>query len=322
MVLMQRRSRSVLGIAVLGVAVLGIALFDGWPKIRATMNEISAGGPLDSSGRRARRDAIVTNALLGVLATFVIARLAPWGDYELAGTIVTVLLGAAGGIVIGKVFRPATLILVDLALIAIYLIVAFTPIMTPLTANWVRVDPLPTGVLDAVVVLSGGVKSDTALNSSAADRLIGGLELMRAGRGRRLVTTRVVLRFGDRMVSSDSDQARLVALASIEAPWDIVDNVHTTRDEAVNTAKLLLPVSAQSIVLVTSPLHTRRACAAFEAVGFRVICRPSRERDYATNPPHGKLDRLAALRSYGYEVAGMVKYWAKGWLRAGDKKSS
>src|SRR5215208_520755 len=115
------------------------------------MTEISSARPLDRSGRR---EAMATNALLGVLATFVMARLAPWGDFELAGTIVSVVLGAVGGILVGRLLRPATLIVLDVALLAIYLVVALTPIMTPLAAKWVRVDPLPAGELDAVVVLS------------------------------------------------------------------------------------------------------------------------------------------------------------------------
>jgi hypothetical protein len=61
-------------------------------------------------------------------------------------------------------------------------------------------------------------------------------------------------------------------------------------------------------------MHTRRACAVFEAVGFRVVCQASRERDFVTDHPIGNRDRLAAVRAYGYEVMGMIKYRAKGWL--------
>jgi len=304
---MQRRSRS----------VLDIALFGGGPKIHATMNEISSGRRVDSSGPGVM---IATYALLGVLAALLIAQLAPWGDGDKAGTGVGLLVGAIAGVVVGRRIGPKLLIRLEVALLAIYLLIALTPIMTPVTGAWVRNDALPVDTLDAIVVLSAGVKSDSALNSTAADRLISGLELMREGRARRLVTTRQVEDYGwgwgwrPRIINSDADQRRLISLASVSGAWIVVDSVHTTRDEAVRSGARLLPAGARSIIVVTSPMHTRRACATFEAVGFRVVCRASRERDFATNPPAGNRDRLAALRAFGYEQLGMIKYRARGWL--------
>lgn len=278
-------------------------------------NEISSAGRVDSSGRGVT---IATNALLGVLAALVIAQLAPWGDGDKAGTGVGILVGAAVGVAAGRYIRPKLLIGLEVALLAIYLLIAQTPIMTPVTDHWVRNDPLPADTLDAIVALSAGVKSDSALNSTAADRLISALELMREGRARRLVTTRQIEDYGwrwrSRVINSDVDQRRLISLASVAGVWIVVDSVHTTRDEAVRSAARLLPEGARSIIVVTSPMHTRRACATFEAVGFRVVCRASRERDFATNPPVGNRDRLAALRAFGYEQLGMIKYRARGWL--------
>jgi uncharacterized SAM-binding protein YcdF (DUF218 family) len=296
--------------------VLDIALFGGGPKIQATMtNEISSARRVDSSGRGVT---IATNALLGVLAALVIAQLAPWGDGDKAGTGVGILVGAAVGVAAGRYIRPKLLIGLEVALLAIYLLIAQTPIMTPVTDHWVRNDPLPADTLDAIVALSAGVKSDSALNSAAADRLISALELMREGRARRLVTTRQIEDYGwrwrSRVINSDVDQRRLISLASVAGVWIVVDSVHTTRDEAVRSAARLLPEGARSIIVMTSPMHTRRACATFEAVGFRVVCRASRERDFATNPPVGNRDRLAALRAFGYEQLGMIKYRARGWL--------
>jgi uncharacterized SAM-binding protein YcdF (DUF218 family) len=295
--------------------VLDIALFGSGPKIQATMNEISSGRRVDSSGREnSRRLTIATNALLGVLAALLAAQLAPWGDGDVSGTSMSVLVGILGGVGIGFFRRSSFLVGLDIALLAVYLLVATTPIMTPLTERWVRIDKLPGDTLDAVIALSAGVKSDSALNTVAADRLISALELMRDGRGRRLLTTRQREEKNERMIVSDLDQRRLISLASLASTWTVVDSVHTTRDEAVRSAALLLPTGARSIIVVTSPMHTRRACAVFEAVGFRVVCRASRERDFVTDHPIGNRDRLAAVRAYGYEVMGMIKYRAKGWL--------
>ena len=279
------------------------------------MNEISSDRQGDSSGReRGRRLTIATSALLGVLAALLAAQLAPWGDADLAGTTLSVFVGIVGGVAVGFFRRSNLLVGLDLALLAVYLLIAMTPIMTPVTERWVRNDTLPADTLDAVIALSAGVKSDSALNAVAADRLISALELMRDGRGRRLLTTRQRDKTDERTINSDGDQRRLVSLASMAGAWTIVDSVHTTRDEAVQSANLLLPTGARSIIVVTSPMHTRRACAVFEAVGFRVVCRASRERDFVTNPPIGNRDRLAAVRALGYEVMGMIKYRSKGWL--------
>jgi uncharacterized SAM-binding protein YcdF (DUF218 family) len=293
--------------------VLDIALFGSGPKIQAEM-KISSYRRVDSSGfGRTRALSIATNALLGVLAALLMAQLAPWGDTDIGGTSVSVFVRIAGGIAIGFFSRFGVLVGLDLGLLGVYLLVAMTPVMSPFTGRWIRIDSLPADTLDAVIALSAGVKSDTALNVVAADRLIGALELMREGHGRRLVTTRQRQEMGNRKIDSDPDQRRLISLASVGA-WTSVDSVHTTRDEAMQTAALLLPSGARSIIVVTSPMHTRRACATFEAVGFRVVCRAARERDFVTNRPTGNRDRLAAVRAYGYEVMGMIKYRWKGWL--------
>jgi len=276
------------------------------------MIQISSGGRPDSNGRR---QTIATDALLGVLAAFVLAQLAPWANYEVAGTIVSVLVGAIAGVLIGRFFRPRVLITIDVALIVLFLVIAWTPIVVPFTSRWIRVDSLPAQPVDAVVVLSAGLMSDSALSANGADRLLTGLELIRGGHARRLVTTQVVEHHGDRPFTSDADQRELVTLAGIPSDqWTVVTGASTTHDEAVLTSRLLIPRGEKRIIVVTSPMHTRRGCAVFEAAGFTVVCRASRERDNVTNPPTGKHDRLAAFRAYGYELAGYLKYRSLGWL--------
>jgi len=295
--------------------VLDIALFGSGPKIQTTMNEISADRQGDSSGRERRRaSTIATNALLGVLASFLVAQLAPWGDGDVAATTGSLFAGMAAGVAIGFFGRPRILIILDASLLVVYLLVTPTDIVSQFTEKWVRIDPLPADTLDAVIALSAGIHTNSALNTVAADRLLSALELIRDGRARRLVTTRERQVINDRIIDSDRDQRRLISLASMERAWSVVDSVHSTHDEAVQIAALLLPSGARSIILVTSPMHTRRACAVFEAVGFRVVCRASLERDFVTNHPLGNRDRLAAIRAFGYEVMGMIKYHWKGWL--------
>ena len=74
------------------------------------------------------------------------------------------------------------------------------------------------------------------------------------------------------------------------------------------------PQGPRRVAVVTSPVHTRRACAKFEKLGSFVTCVPAREYEAATIAPARAPDRLAALREYLCEALGTVKYRsAGGW---------
>jgi uncharacterized SAM-binding protein YcdF (DUF218 family) len=211
---------------------------------------------------------------------------------------------------------PRVLFVVDGALFCVYLVVALSQVVSGPASKWVRADSLPPRPFDAVVVLSSGVRPDSSIDVDAVDRMLTGLALVKAGAAPRLITTRTEVEFNGHSASSDPDQLRLIRLAGVEAGWTVVDSVYSTRDEAVRIAQRLLPSGPKTIAVVTSPMHTRRACQVFEAVGFRVYCVPAREHEFRTWHPKSPSDRLAASREYLYERLGMVKYRWKGWLPA------
>jgi uncharacterized SAM-binding protein YcdF (DUF218 family) len=222
-----------------------------------------------------------------------------------------VLLSLLAGAAVGLLRGQWVLLGVDGFLALVYVTVAYTPIMSRVAPAWVRSDPIPANA-DAIVVLSGGVLSDSALNVEGTERLLSGLELFQRGVAPRLFTTHVKNEFPDGFRSSTPDQARLIGLAGATAAWTVLDSVHTTHDEAVRaTAKL--PEGARRIVLVTSPMHTRRACATFEMAGLKVACHPARGRYASTWRPLGPRDRLAAFADYLYERLGMIKYRWSHW---------
>src|SRR5262249_47973481 len=194
----------------------------------------------------------------------------------------------------------------------VYVAVAYTPIMSRLAPRWVRSDPIPAAA-DAIVVLSAAVLSDSALNVNGTERLLAGLELFQRGVAAPLFTPPVETDSPGGRRSSTPDQARLIALAGATAGWTVLDSVADTRDEALQTAAKL-GKGARRIVLVTSPMHTRRACATFEMVGFTVACYPARGRYASTWRPLVARDRIAAFADYIYEGLGMVKYRWKGWV--------
>ena len=209
------------------------------------------------------------------------------------------------------------LVIADVVLLCVLCFVAFTSVMPFLAHRWIRADSLPASV-DAVVVLSGDVTSGGALSAAAADRLITGLELVRRGVAPRLFTTRVAYRRYGIFRSSDADQRQLVELAGITDCWiPVTDDVRNTHDEALVVGRRLRQVGAHTIVLVTTPMHTRRACAVFESVGLRVYCVPAVERgeESETRTPLGEKDRLAAFKYYLYERLGWIGYRRRGWIK-------
>jgi uncharacterized SAM-binding protein YcdF (DUF218 family) len=255
-----------------------------------------------------------TGALLGALGGRLFA------DLGLAiatgqSTIAMIFAGLLVGLVVGWLAALKWLLIADAVLLAAYTVIALTPLAAHWSAEWVRSDAVPAHA-DAIVVPSSGVTSDTTLDVQGLDRLIEGLTLIHAGVSDRLITTRAVATLGSQQLSTEIDERRMIAL--VGAPrWDVVDTVHTTRDEAERVARLLPPNGpggSRLIVLVTSPMHTRRACATFEKVGLDVVCVPAREHDASRWHPRTPDERLAAFRSYLYERLAMVKYRFKHWV--------
>ena len=222
-------------------------------------------------------------------------------------TIVGMILGAWRG-------RRVLIALIELGAVAVFL-VSLTPASNIAIARWTRSDVMPDTTLSAVIVLSASVNGDTTISDEALDHLMTGLELIHAGKAQSLVTTTVNQPFPQRVVSSAPDQARVIGLFSGHVNWIRVPAGQSTRDEAVASARELLPRGINRIAVVASPLHTRRACATFEAMGFSVTCVPSRARALGGRDPGGwPPDRLRAFGTWIYEVAALAKYRAEGWI--------
>jgi uncharacterized SAM-binding protein YcdF (DUF218 family) len=218
------------------------------------------------------------------------------------------------GAIIGGLDRSRWLLVADVPLIALYFLVAGTPMMGAFARSWVRNDGFAAGPVDAIVILSSGLTTDTVLEATSTSRLLTGLDLFSRGVASRVVTTHVQRQSGAGSLSSIPDQRRLLRLAHAESSWVSLAPVQTTRDEADRAARILLPRGVKRIALVTSPLHTRRACATFERTGFSVVCVPARERDNDRWHPATADDRLASFTAYVYERLGSWRYRRKGWL--------
>lgn len=256
---------------------------------------------------------LVGAALLGYLCE----ELGFWAvigwDFSIYDILIFAAVGALGSS-FGRFVRA--LWIADVVLLGFTSLIQISPVMSGFTARWVRADSLPSGGVDAVVVLSSSVTSGATLHVSGSDRLLAGADLVRRGLAPRLITTRVSGAYPN--ITSDADQRRLIELAGVADRWILVpDHMRTTRDEMLVVRPRLRELGARRIAVVTSPLHTRRACATFERDGVGVTCVPALERSDQTRAPRYFLDRLAAFRGYLYERVGWWVYDRRGWVNAG-----
>lgn len=228
----------------------------------------------------------------------------------------TVLVAAALGALLALT-RVAIVVWVGTGLaVLVFLVMTLTPFVTSAlpTKTLVRSDKLPGEPLDAVIVLSGGITPDSMLAPEALDRLLAGLALMRDSVAPLLVVTEPRSRIDG--ATAATDQMRVRALVSRSFPTFMVDSVHTTRDEAVNSWRSLGERGVRRVAVVTSPLHTGRACATFEHVGFVVTCVSAPVRAYSIARARSGQERLAVLRAWLYEWAGTMEYRRRGWIGA------
>jgi uncharacterized SAM-binding protein YcdF (DUF218 family) len=262
-----------------------------------------------------RRRAALTGLLLGALGGFIFDAYKGWEYLHGSHAMTIIVIATLVGGVVGFVGWNAWLTWIDAALLASIFVAAYTPIMSVLAPRWVRSDSMPQHV-DAVMALSSTVRSNGRLSDDGLERLLYAVRLARADSSAILITSRVRVSFSGKRVNSDAEQALVAAEAGLSNRWIVVDSVNSTHDEALQAARVLLPRGKSRIAVVTTPMHTRRACATFEAVGFRVVCQAAPEHETVTWRPTEPPDRVAALADYVYELLGMVKYRARGWVRS------
>jgi uncharacterized SAM-binding protein YcdF (DUF218 family) len=214
---------------------------------------------------------------------------------------VSALLGAA---------RLRPLLVGALAALALlWLVVAWTPLTRALAAGLTRRDePAPA---DAVYVLASAVRQNGDLSAEALARLVHGLELVHDGLAPRLILSEL-----DPPANHYAEgAARIMRRFGIATELVAVGPVHTTHDEAVLVGKLCRERGLTRLLLVTSPYHSRRAAAAFEAEGLTVISSPSMEPRYDVDFLEHPDDRLRAFADIVHERLGAWIYARRGWLR-------
>src|SRR5262245_31644663 len=100
-------------------------------------------------------------------------------------TEVLLIIGLIGGGVVGALGRQRWMLGVAALPLITYAFITNTPTMGHVAKRWVRADTIPPGQ-DAIVVLSGSILADSALNTAGSERLLTGIALYRSGVAPRL----------------------------------------------------------------------------------------------------------------------------------------
>ena len=168
------------------------------------------------------------------------------------------------------------------------------------------------------VVLGGGMDGARGPASPypdlglAADRVWHAARLYHAGKAQRLLLSGGTTRQGQ-PAEALSMQAFMRDLGVPEAAVTLEAASLTTGGNARQAAALLRPQGVDTVILVTSALHMRRARAEFERAGLKVIPAPTDfEALGRTIEPRDWLPSADALDGSGRAFKEWVGYWMLG----------
>jgi uncharacterized SAM-binding protein YcdF (DUF218 family) len=219
---------------------------------------------------------------------------------------------AALGLVLGATRFRALFPASAFVLLCLAIVIGYTGIIQNAADEFIRTDPLPASA-DAVVVLSGGVTPDGFLSQQGIDRTFKAVTLVEEGKAPVILFTREERKSRGLTSTNAGDQLRFARLARLDRILT-TRPVKSTHDEAIAVRDIARYRGWKNIILVTSPFHSRRACAAFERVGLEVSCIPSDSRDVAIKRLVYPRDRLLAIGLWLYETAGTLRYRQAGWI--------
>lgn len=261
-------------------------------------------------GRAARpRDArAIEGAALGLVVACLSQAI---GVMDAAGlrVVIAAPVALALGAALGH-WRVAPLRWLAGALLLVTAIGAYTPVSWSLARRLVRDDTVVLARTDAILVFSAVATRDGLVAAEGIDRLLHGLALRKPRPTLPLLVS--IVRDGERAVRGTlADQRALAELAGGTPPIAI-DSVGATHDEAIRFADTARARGWRRVVAVTSPMHSRRACATVARQGLAVTCSVAPWRA-ASLPPTAPGERLLVTRRLVYEAFAWAQYAALGW---------
>jgi uncharacterized SAM-binding protein YcdF (DUF218 family) len=262
--------------------------------------------PPHARGERFRLAGLVLGALLGLFALplGLPTVVSGWDD----SWVLVPLLALCGALVWPFSAGRKSLSTAAAVSATLWCGVVFTPFAGWFATGLCRKDPARPA--DAVFVFSSRIQGGGGLTTAALSRLLHGLELLSEGFAPRLVLSEL-RRPGP---SHTAAARRLMDHLGIKKEILTIGPVENTHDEAVALAALARARGWRRILAVTSPLHSRRACAVVEANGLEVVCSPAAETGFDLETLDREDERMAAFRASLHERLGLLGYSWKGWL--------
>jgi len=154
-----------------------------------------------------------------------------------------------------------------------------------------------------IVVLCGGCRHSGQLSEATVARVEHGVRLFHRG-----LAPRLVLSGGRWAAHRPACAPRMKALARSLGVHDahllVEDRSSRTAENAREVAALLAERGDRSILLVTSPVHMRRAALCFERQGIEVSCAPT----------PGRLGEALMVKEVLHEYIGLAYYRTLGWI--------
>jgi uncharacterized SAM-binding protein YcdF (DUF218 family) len=189
--------------------------------------------------------------------------------------------------------------------------------------------PVPVSELpahaDAAVLLTGITEIDKSPHDRAylgkgADRLTNALWLYRAGRVRRIVVSGGSGAVLTKAHTEAQDLATLLRLAGVpNADILLEERSRNTRENALYTKQLLASYPENdTLILLTSAFHQRRALGCFRKVGLQPIAFPAgfRSTDRKITPDYWLVPSASAFENITlliHEITGWLTYKVMGY---------
>jgi uncharacterized SAM-binding protein YcdF (DUF218 family) len=192
----------------------------------------------------------------------------------------------------------------------LWCLVAFSPLSSWLSHGLTRSELVEPA--DAVFVSLSSLRPGAHRSAELRNRLIYGVDLVARGRAPSLVLAESTENQGLALAREMMESAGLKPEQLV-----VVGRAENTREEALAVGKLTRERGFKLILLVTSPIHSRRASAALENEGATIVSTPSEETRFDLETLDTWGDRLAAFGSVLHERLGIWMYTRRGWINAG-----
>ena len=185
-----------------------------------------------------------------------------------------------------------------------------------------RVAQSPTA--DAIVLLAGDISIPVPPRVESqvrGNRSVHTLRLYQAGKAPLIIVS------GGNVFPQEGLRPEAAYTADLLQEWGIPQsaiifegNSRNTRENALETSRLLKSRQLNRVLLVTSAFHMPRALAAFRAVGIDAIPSPSSISAELVRPTLlnwiPSLDGLGTMQSVMHEKIGIFVYRIRGWIDA------